>query len=372
MSKLLSQGGFGCVFYPGIKCDGQPNPSKKIVTKIQENNFNAKNESRIGKLVESLPNYKVYFLPVINSCPINIRKINKSVISKCEIIKEKADYIAMDIDYITTVDFVSVLHKVSSKRLLLLLYQTYNYLLDALQELEKVSVVHYDLKLDNMLFVKETSQPRIIDFGISIPINEVTDDNLKKYFYVFAPEYYVWCPEINFINYLLHEDKDTLMESDIEMVIDMCIHNNPLLMSSVQSIQTEYKVEAKKYYKQFIGKKKLDIIRKLRETHKTWDNYSLSILLSSLINKLFDGNENKNGYIFSLERLFLRNIHPDPSVRLNLIDTSSKLDEVLYEDGNVKSYLTLTRHINKNVASISNEIQRELSHLNKSKRRDSP
>ena len=36
MSKLLSQGGFGCVFYPGVKCDGTSNPDKKVVTKIQE------------------------------------------------------------------------------------------------------------------------------------------------------------------------------------------------------------------------------------------------------------------------------------------------------------------------------------------------
>ena len=113
MSKLLSQGGFGCVFYPGVKCDGTSNPDKKIVTKVQEDNFNAKNEGRIGEILESIPNYNLYFLPVISSCPINIRKIDKTAISKCEIIKENTNYVAMDIDYIETVNFTEVLQNVN-------------------------------------------------------------------------------------------------------------------------------------------------------------------------------------------------------------------------------------------------------------------
>ena len=35
MSKLLSQGGFGCVFYPGITCEGKTDKSKSYVSKLQ-------------------------------------------------------------------------------------------------------------------------------------------------------------------------------------------------------------------------------------------------------------------------------------------------------------------------------------------------
>ena len=31
MSKLLSQGGFGCVYHPGIKCDGSKDKKKFAV-----------------------------------------------------------------------------------------------------------------------------------------------------------------------------------------------------------------------------------------------------------------------------------------------------------------------------------------------------
>lgn len=365
MSKLLSQGGFGCVFYPGVKCDGTSNPDKKVVTKIQEDNFNARNEDKIGEKIENIPNYKLYFLPVISSCPINIRKIDRTAISKCEIIKENTNYVAMDIDYINTVNFTDVLQNVTSKRLLLLLYQTYKYLLNALKLLQEKSIVHYDLKLDNLLFVKSTNQPRIIDYGISIPMDDVTQKNMKDYFYVFAPEYYIWCIEINMINYFIHEKRNTLTEREMKIVVDLTIHNNPILQLKKNEIVEEYRKKAYDYYKQFIGMDSQSIIKKLKEHYKSWDNYSLSVLLTSLINKLFDRDEDKNPYILGLEKLMLRNIHPDPSKRLTVAETSSKLDEVLYEDGSVSSYLSLSNNIKKDKRSISVQIKREEKELRK-------
>ena len=365
MSKLLSQGGFGCVFYPGIKCDGKPNPSKKIVTKIQVNNFNAQNESNIGEIIETIPNYKVYFLPVVSSCSIDVRKIDKSVISKCEIISKPSDYIAMDIDYISTVDFTKVLRKVSSKRLLILLYQTYSYLLDGLKLLHEKDIVHYDLKLDNLLFVKSTNQPRIIDFGISIDMSQVTAENWSKHFYVYAPEYYVWCIEINMINFLIHENKGELTEREMKLVVDLTVHNNPI-MKAYPDKQEEYKRQAYEFYGQFIGMKSKDVIEKLITFNKTWDNYSLSVLIFSLLQKLFDKDEDKNSYIFGLERLCMRNINPYPERRLNLDESSSKLEDILYEEGSVKSYLTLADQVIKNKKSVSIRIKKEQEELNTS------
>ena len=40
--KLLAEGGYGCVFLPGINCDGTNMTSKKYVSKIQKNDKSAK------------------------------------------------------------------------------------------------------------------------------------------------------------------------------------------------------------------------------------------------------------------------------------------------------------------------------------------
>ena len=46
--KLLSEGGFGCVFNPSIKCNGESD-SEKFVSKIQRYDNSAKNEIAIRK-----------------------------------------------------------------------------------------------------------------------------------------------------------------------------------------------------------------------------------------------------------------------------------------------------------------------------------
>ncbi len=47
--KLLSEGGFGCVFNPSMNCDGNVE-SEKNVSKIQRYDNSAKNKIKIGKI----------------------------------------------------------------------------------------------------------------------------------------------------------------------------------------------------------------------------------------------------------------------------------------------------------------------------------
>ena len=60
MSKLLSQGGFGCVYYPGIRCTKPKDDSdvdddmSKYVSKLQRANFNSINEANIGFLLREI------------------------------------------------------------------------------------------------------------------------------------------------------------------------------------------------------------------------------------------------------------------------------------------------------------------------------
>lgn len=61
MSKLLSQGGFGCIYFPSIECNGKSSTSKKYVTKLQKQDFNADNEINIGKIIKKIPNYDFFF-----------------------------------------------------------------------------------------------------------------------------------------------------------------------------------------------------------------------------------------------------------------------------------------------------------------------
>ena len=62
MSKLLSQGAYGCVYYPGIDCNGNEDKKRKYVTKLQKKGYNSDNEINIGLIVRQLKNF-FYIMP---------------------------------------------------------------------------------------------------------------------------------------------------------------------------------------------------------------------------------------------------------------------------------------------------------------------
>jgi len=60
---------------------------------------------------------------------------------------------------------------------------------------------------------------------------------MPNYFYVFLPEYYVWCLEINIICYLLHETDSVLTEDEAIFIADLYVKHNKGLEGCTQSFQ---------------------------------------------------------------------------------------------------------------------------------------
>ena len=125
MSKLIDQGGFGCVFYPGFNCKGNVTKSAgNVVTKLQRNTFNAQNEIYIGTFIKSIQYYQLFFIPVTKSCSIGLASLDKQSIAKCNIISDNdPNYLLMEIPYIKNITFEELFtnfHR--SKRHLLLVF----------------------------------------------------------------------------------------------------------------------------------------------------------------------------------------------------------------------------------------------------------
>ena len=137
LSKLLSQGGFGCIYYPGIKCNSKREDNKNVVTKLQKNDESSKNEINIGEIIMNIEDYQLYFLPVIGSCPINLGSINKSLLEQCDIVnkdKDEQKYILMEIPYVKNKSFYTILIDMysSKKHIIVGLIENYSYLLDSI------------------------------------------------------------------------------------------------------------------------------------------------------------------------------------------------------------------------------------------------
>jgi len=348
MSKLLSQGGFGCVFYPGITCSGKSRKNDKIVTKIQVRDFNSDNESLIGEIIQTLPNYKLYFLPVVDSCKIDIRTVKSKDLMKCDIINNsvKESFVGMDLPYLDGENIVNALTDKRAGFIIRVISESYIYLLNAVELLKKVNVLHMDIKSANIIYKKNSSSPRIIDFGISIPCDNLTNDNMKKYFYGFSPEYFVWALEIHVINYLLHETENSLTKKDIDIISEAFVSSNAALdLFSVEFVN-KYLFKTKSYLKKYVNMPKETAIQKLLETRWSWDLYSLSIMYLRIIFALFSSKK-ENIFIKNIIGVLKTNINPDFNDRIDVKKARENFYDIFYMDGDVNEFIELKMIIEK-------------------------
>ena len=47
--KMINQGTYGCIFRPGLTCEGMLDDNKKLITKVQKQKKTSANEVAIGK-----------------------------------------------------------------------------------------------------------------------------------------------------------------------------------------------------------------------------------------------------------------------------------------------------------------------------------
>lgn len=364
MSKLLSQGGFGCVFYPGINCDGSSNKDPDIATKVQKRDFNSENEADIGELIMNISGYDMFFLPVMDECSVNIRKAGNKSLQKCEVIKDlEEEYVAMDIPYIKQTELPNMLQTLPAKDMILTIVESYRYLLMALDKLINAKIVHFDLKLENVLFKKETTNPRIIDFGISIPIDKLDNKNMKKYFYTFAPDYYVWCPQICVICFLLNETDGDLTKDDIDEITELHTEGNRALDAFSEDFRENFKQLLSMELQEYIGVKREKVIETMLSSYETWDNYSLSVMFLRILTLLFPTDDHKNKFVILFSQILLMNIHPNPNRRLTIEESQHKFSDIFMMDGDVEGYLNLARNFESSKINTTKRIEEDINHL---------
>ena len=245
--QLIGQGGFGCVYYRGFDARGDILPSQ-YVTKIAI--LEKSQETEIGKIVHEMPGYEAFFNVVISTEPIDLSVLSSDAQSKCNVIKRyiekhpdsKPEFQVLKqlyVPHVTLLDFVKnrgifmndaqVQHvgrgalrdisevSYSVPKFMNILINCYETLLMAVARMQaEVEVVHYDLKVQNVVLHVYTKNPIILDFGLSFSMRDVRavlEDKslsdmeiilkLKTFFYGFHPDYAPWAIETHIISYIV-------------------------------------------------------------------------------------------------------------------------------------------------------------------------
>ena len=409
-SSLLNQGGYGCVYYPAVKClEDSSLDQKKYVSKLQVLNKSAINEVKISKIIKNIIGFDNFFAPIVNICDIDLKKFDNTQTDEhgetCGIINRKAhrQFALLHIPYIHDGNFNKNIIKFGVRKTFIGLIDCYNHLLNGLRHLADIDILHYDLKNDNILYNSVKQQPIIIDFGLSINLKPILPLFAKKNvtlshrdikllrdkFYVFAPDYYLWCLEIHIISFffngskydfeeqsstvrygdsgggrkITHELKyNTLTYEYIKQICKMYIAKNKTLRVFNRKFRLDYLKNSIKYFSKYIGMKPELVIKDLLVNWKTWDNYSVSIMYIKIINSVFDFKQNKTIDFFY--ELLLQNMHYDPNKRLSINDTWHKFKEVFYSGDSIENLLILLNTHNLDKEAISKKLDQDVEHIN--------
>tara|TARA_B100000902_G_scaffold371680_1_gene397968 strand:+ start:1043 stop:2209 length:1167 start_codon:yes stop_codon:yes gene_type:complete len=336
----IGEGSYGCIYHPALNKDGSESENKKYVSKIQKDNKYANNEIVIGELVSKIDGYINHFAPILMKEKMKITKVKKNFFNDCSALededKKSGNLIMMKMEYINGEEFIEYLIKNKENVTIVKnLISSYTHLLTSIKLLTDIKVIHFDIKGDNILFNKDKEIPIMIDFGLSINMNELINqsisiDKLRKFFYVFGPDYYIWPIEVHYICFLLNVNEEPT-ENEIKKICDEYVDNNiPLKINCSRDFIKSYRNSCKNVLMKLNNLTFGEKINKVLGSWYTWDNYSLSIIYLQFIYYLNITGYVKNNLIIKFSEVLLTNINPDPKKRLNVLKTKQKFTEFLY------------------------------------------
>lgn len=362
--KLISQGTYGCIFKNGLTCDGMVDQTNTI-SKIQEKNETSENEVKMGKRIMEIPNYQEHFAPIIESCEVDISKIESAEINKCNFIKSYKNKDQPLTFHMNKIEYVGNKH----------LSNYFLELLENKQNVEKFSgefmnifleisnkyrilneehnIIHMDVKTNNIM-INEKKNPIIIDFGLSFDKKELLENktNLELIFFADEPYYAYWCFDIYVINFAIEtilldpktseikdfpvnleqlkectdiyfeknigldklltaQEKNTMKQSHFNYLKKLCNLNNETQVNTVMWKQT---------------------INKLIENSVTWDMYGLCVCYFEFFNNLkLKECEEKVEYLCSFKNIIKMNIMKTPDERGNSIQIIETLNEEMHQ-----------------------------------------
>ena len=170
--KVIASGGFGCIFYPSLKCDKQDlrdnnKISKLMTTKHAEDEY--KQIIKYNNILKVIPNYENYFL--LNDfvlCKPN--KLTKEDLNgynkKCKPLKKKGiTYKNINKSLINVKQFIqSYFDYIKLNNTLI------DLLVNGIVPMNKLNVYHCDIKEANVLVqINQTKLiTRLIDWGLSV------------------------------------------------------------------------------------------------------------------------------------------------------------------------------------------------------------
>jgi len=282
----MAQGAYGCVYRPGIKCNGTVD-SNNYVSKIQEKKERTMNEPMLGKLItEKIKFSERHFAPALSVCGANLTRINKQELGKCKVFQQESadEFVSIKVKYVGKYDLAENMkkhQKMDNSTFLLHMLDSHQYLVEGIEELEKQKIVHHDIKSNNVMYSDSQNVPIIIDFGVSFQLKELyVEEKIQDIFFTAYEKYPPWCLEITFIAAIIKTPNWEKKPVDIETLVEHLSKyttDNPI-MQVIRPGLRQFKLNWESYLQTFSNDDGKTAVNKLLAKWNTWDVYSIHVM----------------------------------------------------------------------------------------------
>ena len=361
---LINEGAYGCIYHPGIKCNGKLE-NKRYVTKIQKQNSTTENEWAISRRIrKKIPFFRNYYAPISKQCPVKIAKKYVNDVKKCEVFKKETDiaisskeYVSNKIRFLGNTSIDTYFRNIGTTHPPMFVWnqliQSHIRLLHGVRGLLVADIIHMDIKSGNIMVEPVQHHPILIDFGISVFWKELNPSNA---FYVYDT-YTPWCFEIFVCNYIVR--KITIKESGFKKVseeeIDELIKQfqygtqstakqttqNNVFSTDVMPVSTleQLRKTLKTYLSNFVDQPWKDVYNHMiQTTYTTWDSYALGVLFLRILDSFKEDEPEvfysvvgvKNGFVAKQYfDILYHTVFVSPAKRMSIKDTIARLKKIM-------------------------------------------
>ena len=292
--QVLGKGSFGCVVNRDYPCSTSDKKTRKIVSKIQYYKSVSDRETQLGVKIRAIPNHSNFFAPVLETCMITYATVEVDGLKECGFLDEKHNQFSTNkmkyVGKLSIAKYLMLQYQSKPKQFFRTFFKSYYDILDGLIHLNKATIVHNDLRGDNILCRDTTGKPIIIDFGQAYDDEMVASKDYKNVFETYGPDYPPWCMELHIICFIVFKLSNTLeqvTEEIITQILNEVTSTNRLFTLYSIEERDSYISNLKKYLAQFHGKTGIDIITELIKYRNTWDNYAVAVIYFRIMKDMF-------------------------------------------------------------------------------------
>lgn len=281
---FFKQGAYGCVSYPRIDCSGKRSEKEKQeISKVVLNGFIAKNELHIGQKVRRIKQApKHMFITFHKHCSVKKDKFkkDKDFYRSCKLFhktRTKSGFIIMYSPYIPSITVYEYFKTCNYQKL----FDFYGFMLHAISLLLKKSIVHHDVKSNNIIVSKDTEEFSLIDFGMALDLNKCVEGDtttlnvsLLRKLLPYNPKYHLHSIESHILSYFFKYEK--------MMPLDTLKHTIQAVMEKSVTRYLYSITEIYEFYKRKLYLTDISDVQLMRglflDSCKTWDLYGMAYI----------------------------------------------------------------------------------------------